>query len=352
MFQRGCRLLWSLWLSMLLLQIAGCGSAPVSTFSGNSGMSSNVAAGPMLASWWDASAGGLRTVYGVAGAAYQGPAVYKDGEYAGAGVCMRAHIALLTTTSGALYVADLRQGVPAQVTGQGIPQAQIVFSPSCAAALAYRSGATGALLVQRLLLSSRGATAVTIPANTTSLAVSDTGSILVSVPGTGGVSTIQFLAGGSGAFQTVTQLSQLGGMAFLPGSDSALLADAGKNTVAEASQLSADTSFSQVAGASAGVAHPVAVAISADGHTAAVANQAGSILRIDISGQAAPVQAACPCVPSELQPLAGNFVFRLNEAGAGTVWAYDGDAARPRVVFIPTDQVASPVAATAKGVMR
>jgi hypothetical protein len=96
----------------------------------------------------------------------------------------------------------------------------------------------------------------------------------------------------------------------------------------------------------------VALAVSADGHAAAVANQAGTIVRIDLSGQTSPERTTCACSPTELQPLAGNLVFRLNEAGTGTVWAYDGDAPRPRVVFIPTDQPATRASAAVKGVGR
>lgn len=352
MFQRRYWL-WSLAVSLLALQIAGCGSTPISRSAGNpAGTTNTIASGPILGSWWDSSAGGLRTVYGVAGAAYQGPPVYNDGEYSGAVVCMRANIAVLTTASGALYLANVRQGTPTLVTNQGIPNAQIVFSPSCTAALAYRSGSSAALVLHPLLSSTRTTATVNVPAATAVAAVSDAGSILVSAPGANGSASIQFLASGSDAFQAIGQLSKFGGMAFVPGAEIALLADAGKNTVSEASQMSTDPTLTQIAGASSGVAHPVSVAASADGHAAAVANQDGSILRVDLSGDSAPARTTCSCSPTELQPLAGNLSFRLNEAGTGTVWAYDGDAVRPRVVFIPTDQVATHPSSAAKGVAR
>ena len=348
MFLRRYRPL-SLAVPGLALLMAGCGSTPNSR-SANPGATANtVASGPILGSWWDASAAGLRTVYGVAGAAYQGPTVYNDGEYSGAGVCMRASVALLTTKSGALYLTNVRQGTPVQVTSQGIANAQIVFSPSCASALAYQPGTAGALVLRGLLSAGRTTASVSLPAGTTSAAVSDTGSILVSVPGANGSATIQFLASGSDAFQSVTQLANFGGMAFLPGADTALLADAAKNTIVEAAQLTTDPALTQIAGASAGVAHPVAIAASSDGHAAAVANQDGSLLRLDLSGDIAPVRTTCACSPTELQPLAGNLAFRLNEPGTGTVWAYDGDAVHPRVVFIPTDQVATHPVAAVKG---
>ena len=352
MYQRRYRL-WSLAVSLLALQIAGCGSTPISRSAGNpAGTTNTIASGPILGSWWDSSAGGLRTVYGVAGAAYQGPPVYNDGEYAGAAVCMRANIALLTTASGALYLTNVRQGTPTLVTNQGIPNGQTVFSPSCASALSYRPGTAGALLIHGLLSVSRTTVPLVLPITATSAAVSDAGSIVVSAPGANGSASIQFLASGSDTFQPIAQLSKFGGMAFLPSAETALLADAGKNTVVEASQMSTDPTLTQIAGGSSGIAHPVAVAASADGHAAAVANQDGSILRIDLSGDSAAVHTTCSCSPTELQPVAGNLSFRLNEAGTGTVWAYDGDAFRPRVVFIPTDQVATRASSAAKGVAR
>ena len=352
MFQRRYGLL-SLALSVLALQLAGCGSTPVAKFSGNPGATGNtIASGPVLGSWWDSSARGLRTIYGVAGAAYQGPAIYNDGEYSGAAVCMRANIVLLTAASGALYVANVRQGVPVQVTSQGIPKAQVAFSPSCDMAIAYRPGTAAAVVIRGLLSSSRTYVMLTVPPTATVAAISDGGSTLVSLPGANGLSSIQYLASGGSTWQNIVQLSAFGGMAFLPGGEAALVADAGKNIVTEVSQMSTEPTLTQVAGAGAGILHPVALAVSSDGHAAAVANQAGSIVRIDLSGQARPVRTTCACSPTELEPLAGNLVFRLNEAGTGTVWAYDGDAARPRVVFIPTDQPASQPSAAVKGVGR
>ncbi|MGB0124880.1 MAG: hypothetical protein WBP63_15675, partial [Silvibacterium sp.] len=161
-------------------------------------------------------------------------------------------------------------------------------------------------------------------------------------PQADGSVAIQLLTGGSSTLHPIAVLSKLGGLAFLPGADTALLADAGVSTVTEASQIAGNLSLAQVAGPSQGIAQPGAIAASADGHTAVVANQNNStIVKIDLSGQTATVQSVCHCTPSELAPLAGNLVFRLNEAGSGTVWAYDGDSTTPRFAFIPTDQTAS-----------
>jgi hypothetical protein len=302
--------------------------------------SSTAASGPLLGAWWDSNQNGLRPVYGVAGAAYQGAATYSDGSYSGAAACMRKNVALLTTSSGALFSVNLPQGKPLLISGNGIPKASIAFSPSCTSSLVYAPGSSQALVIQALL-STPTMTSVTLPTAVSAAIIADSGSILVEIPGADGSAAIQLLASGTNSLQPVTTLSKFGGMAFLPGSDTALLADATMNNVIEASHLTANLSLSSIASATDGVSKPLAVAISADGNLAAVANNNGSsVLRLDLSGQSAPIKTACNCSPSELEPLAGNFAFQLNEAGSGTVWAFDGNGSKPRVFFIPSDQVA------------
>ncbi len=333
-----------------ILHLAGCGSTRMSTSSSMGGTpvaaSSNAASGPLLGAWWDAGHKGLRTVYGVAGAAHQGVPSFSDGTYNGGAVCMRKDIALLTTPSGSLFSVALPEGEPVEILDNGIPKASLIFSPSCTTSLVYTPGGSAALLVQGLL-STPTATPVSLPAGNSAAAIADSGSILIAVSTANGGSSIQLLASGTSSFQPVSVLARFGGMAFLPGTDTALFADASANTVVEASHLTSNISLTQLAAAADGVSQPIAVAISADGKLAAVANNNGaSVLRLDLSGTSAPIKTICHCSPTELVPLAGNFVFRLNEPGSGTVWAFDGNGLLPRVTFIPTDQAATTQAMT------
>jgi hypothetical protein len=191
---------------------------------------------------------------------------------------------------------------------------------------------------------------VNLPAANSAVVLADSGSILIALPAANGTASIQLLAGGAGSLQPVSVLGRFGGMAFLPGVDTAIIADASANSVIEASHLTGSLSLTNLASAADGISQPVAVGISADGHLAAVANAgSSSVIRLDLSGKSAPVRTVCQCSPTELEPLAGNFAFRLNEPGAGTVWALDGNGALPRVIFIPTDhtgQTASDQVAT------
>jgi hypothetical protein len=302
--------------------------------------SSKIPSGPMLAAWWDAERNGLRIVYGVPGAAYQGAPTYADASYSGATTCMRGKVALFTSPSGAVDEVILPQGKPVVIAQSAVPKANITFSPSCTTALIDSPGRSQAVLVQNLL-STATTTSVTLPAGWTSAIVADSGKILTADSEPDGSASVELDSGGTGSGQLIVSLSHYGGMAFLPGVDSALMADAGASTVIEASHLANGPGVAVIAAEKDGVSGPIAVNVSSDGHWAAIANGKGSnILRLDVTGQSAPSQLNCNCSPTELEALAGNFAFRLNEPGSGTVWEFDGDAPTPRFVFIPAEQSA------------
>jgi hypothetical protein len=335
------RVLQALAVVVAAFTVAGCGSdssrqAPPPP--GNTPITGNqkVATGPMLAAWWDPESKGLRIVYGVPGAAIEGAPAFTAGAYSGAAACMRKGIALLTSSSGAVDETILPQGEPVTIARGVAPPATIAFSPSCNAALAFAPGRTRALLLQGLPGEAK-ATSVTLPAGSSAAIVADSGAILAAGAAKDGSTAIDVIPAG-GAPQPAVTLARLGGMAFVPGADSAVIADAGANTVIEAAHLAGALSVAQVAGEKDGVAKPVAVGVSADGRWVAVANSKdGSVLRLDLSGQSAVSRTVCNCSPVELQPLAGDFAFRLNEPGSGTVWAFDGGGRTPRTVFLPAE---------------
>jgi len=325
--------------SVVAFALASCGSTTHPLASGSTGNpgAQTVAAGPLLGAWWDPQAGGLRLLYGVPGAASEGPAIDNDGTYSGALACVRGKIAILTTSAGGLSLGALPQGLPASVTSETISKPQIVFSPSCTAALALSSDGSGGILLQGLL-SRPTSSRVSFAEPAGAAAVADDGSILTASQRADGTAAVQFLAAGNSSPRIVTTLSRLGALAFLPGAPSAMLADAGTNTVVEAGNLTGNLNLVPVAGPSDGVAQPFAIRASADGHWAVIANQAsGTLVRIDLSGQSAAARTLCRCSPSMLDPLAGNLVFRVNAPGTGTVWAYDGNGSAPRLAFLPVD---------------
>lgn len=320
----------------------GCGGThlqPTNTPTNPVGNASAVATGPLLDAWWDSGSKGLRIVYGIPGAAHEGALAYNDGSYSGGTACMRGNVALLQSSAGKLFQTQFPQGAPIPINNAAIPEPRVLFSPSCSSALAYSASGGTAVLIQGAN-SNPKALNLTLPEGNSVLAVSDAGSVLLGSTRSDGSSVIQLLPFGGSALKPVMVISKPGGSTFIPGVDSALVVDAGASTVFEASQITADLSVTRIAGPGDGVNNPVALGVSADGRTAVVANGTGSkIVRIDISGQTAAVQTVCRCAPSELVAQAGNASFRLNEAGAGTVWSFDGDAPTPRTVFVPSAQI-------------
>jgi hypothetical protein len=163
--------------------------------------------------------------------------------------------------------------------------------------------------------------------------------MLVAAPKSNGTTSLQILAASGAAQALNSPIQKIGGMAFLPGADSAILADSAANTVYLGKQLSSGPSFAAIAAPAQGVSNPRAVTTSGDGHYAFVANGAGNnLLRIDLSSTAAALPIACNCSPTEFIPLAGNSGFQITDATAGVIFALNGDGQTPRTVFIPTDK--------------
>ncbi len=124
--------------------------------------------------------GGLRGLYGIAGAAKQGTPSFNDGTYSGATVCMRQKFALLTTRAGALFVASYsarnsRSG--SRVRGSRMPELRSAL-PALQRWPMSR-GMRAALLIQGLPAAPK-LNNVALPEGATTVAVGDSGSILVS----------------------------------------------------------------------------------------------------------------------------------------------------------------------------
>jgi hypothetical protein len=237
-------------------------------------------------------------------------------------------------------MTTLPAGQPAKIATPVTANARIVLSPSCSAALVYAPGKSAALLISGLpsALSSQAAS-LTSSGPMAGAAVSDAGSILFATLSADGSASVQMLPA-SGTAQMVKQVQRFGALAFLPGSDTALIADAGANAVFLGTQLASSPAFTQIAANAQGVVNPVAIAASADAHYAFVVNGSGtSLLRLDLSGASAPATVTCACTARELLPLFGNANFQLTDPAAGTIFALEGDAQTPQTIFIPTDNI-------------
>jgi hypothetical protein len=319
------------------IALCGCGTTSGNTPLLPSGSSSiGVTSGPMLGYAWDTTAAGLRPIFGVPGAAQFGSLKYSGSGYSGAAVCAAKQFALLTGTNGQAYLASLPSGTPLPIANQLSAKEQIAMSPSCAAALLYAPGSSGATLIsglpdnpqtQAIDLSASGAL--------TSATVSDTGLVLGAFSQSSGGVAIESISS-KGSASLVTTTGRFAGMTFVSATQNALIADAANNTIWLASNLAAGLSLEPAATSQQGISQPVAIAASADGRWLVAAVKGGAaVLRIDLTGQSSATLVACSCTATKLRTLSGNSTFLLSDITSGPVWTFDGDSASPRIVFIP-----------------
>jgi hypothetical protein len=327
---------------VLLSATLGCGSGVMPTAAAGSStavVASKVASSPILGYTMDSSRAGLRAINGIPGASRLASGLIGSGPLSSSATCVRQSFALVADATGGVSFMSLPSGQTSRLSSGVSASQHLLISPSCTYALVYASDSSNAILISGLP-SAPVAQSLTLASSNAGAAIGDLGSVLFAALRSDGSSTIQIIAPSARQPQPFSTMQKFGAMTFLPGTDTAVLADAAANTVTVVAQASTAPSFVQAATAQSGVANPLALASSADGRLIFVANSAAaSILRVDLSGSSAPLKIACSCSPLELIPLAGNANFQLNEASTGTIFALAGDVSTPKTVFIPTDKV-------------
>jgi hypothetical protein len=333
-------------LALFVMSNLGCGTttgtrsipgSSTGSFSPNQPVS-----GPLIGYVWDQSSTGLRPIFGISGAASLGTPLYTGSGYSGAVVSLRRQYALLTNTNGQIALATLPNGEPLELVEKLSTKQQATVSPSGNAALIYAPDLTTVTLVQGLPGTPK-LQIINLPGSVAAnrAVVGDSGLMLIATTQPDGTSAIRSLTP-SGTSAPIVTASRLGAFAFLPHSTNALIADAGQNVVLLASGVGGTSSISQVAGIADGIAQPLAVAASSDGRWAVIANRQGStIVKVDLTHRAPTIQVQCSCSPAVLKSVAGNSVFLLTELGTESISVFDGDAAKPRILFIPGLQRAS-----------
>ena len=329
------RIWFALAIPLCLSACSGFTPSHSATGSANAGSPSGAVAGYA----WDSRAQGLRPISGTLGAAHlesplSGPALGS------ATPCPAHGFALGADASGSVFEIGLPSGQPTKLSDAVAADQQMTLSPGCGNGLVYSPSRGSGLLISGLPSSPR-VQSITLRASgpVGSATISDSGAILVAQPNADGTAALEIVSA-SGAVQGLSSpVRKVGGMAFVPGADSAIIADSAANTVYFGKQLSSGPSFAAIGASAQGVSNPRAVVSSADGHFAFVANGTGNnLLRIDLTASAAPVPIACGCSPTEFIALAGNSGFQITDAAAGVIFALNGDGQTPRTVFIPTDK--------------
>jgi hypothetical protein len=331
---------------VIVLVCAGCGtktasqSAVSGAFTGSAGEAA--ASEPVLGYTWDSSRAGLRTMLGVPGAAKLSDNLVTTEPFTSAIFCLRKSYVLLTNSSGSVYLMSLPNGEPALITSP-LGNQQVVVSPSCSKALVYaRGGSTGVLIGGLPSAPEMEPLNFAAPGSIAAAAVGDLGDVALAVLRSDGSTAIQLLSSSGGLSAPLSVLQTYGAMTFVPGGDTLLVGDSGANRVVMVSHPSTNPSVAQLASSADGVSQPLAIASSADGREAFVANAVGvPLLRLNLASTSAPAKVPCTCRPSELIPLSGNALFQVSDLSSGTIYALDGAPAVPRTLFIPASNSAS-----------
>jgi hypothetical protein len=296
-----------------------------------------VPGGAILGYFWSSNDGTLRPLLGVSGSAQIGRSIVASGAYVSGAASIPSGLGLVEDQKGNLFSLDLPSS-RATLVASGLPaSAQIAFSPLGTDAIVYAKGGASLTLISALTkqpqVTQPQITTLALPSGVKLQAaiVSDAGTVIAATQTTPVV--IDIVSPG-GNLLPLTTVTAAGGLAFLPGTENALIADRVKNTLSLLQNVS--TSFAVRPLSAPGINLPVAVAGSRDSHWAVVANGGDkNILRIDLENGVAPSLVSCSCQATQLSSLAGSASFQLNELGSGPLWIADLSGSAPEVLFVP-----------------
>ena len=300
---------------------------------------SQPASGPKLGYVWDDASRSLRPVQGVAGASVIGPAAVtaptQGAGYLSTASSVVSGAALFLDASGGVYQSSLAGGAFSKIAS--LPGATaLLMSYSGSYAVVTGKDASGAPMAA--VLSGLPGSPAILNLGVASLpgilggAASDTGTVALAAGTSGGaVSVFAFPAQGAGA--QVAAAQSYGGIQFVPGSDELVVGDGGSGAITAISHVNT-TPASAVLSAGGGIAAPVALDITSNARWVVAANAKGDVLRVDLSGVAAPNKVHCSCAPSQVVAMSGTTVHLVTASG-GPLWIVDAGGTSPRVLFVP-----------------
>ncbi len=295
----------------------------------------------------DANAAAVRPILGIPGAAVLGKSLELGAAVRGALVAPEQDFFLATEAgSGEVLLVRLEGGVPGVnrlADARAWPD-QVVLSPSGRAAALYHRSASRIQIVSGLpeapaVVADLDVSAASGPLQ--ALALSDDAACMLAVAGDPETGQAIFLDR-AGSPQPLPLSPGISSLSFFRDSQDAVAADGQRNLIYRLRPAQGVWEWSLLGGEAEGISGPVAVAVSGDNHKILVANaRSRSVAVIDLKG-GPPSAVPCECSPTGLHRLRGNAVFRLTEPSAEPMWMIDGDAAEPRLLFIPPDRGQDP----------
>jgi hypothetical protein len=293
--------------------------------------------GPVLGYVFESATQSLLPILGIAGSSHLGNPIQLGLSKA---VIAPGQDSLLGTDgNGDVRVIDLRTGAFSMSSLAGADRGvdQIVFSPSGRSAALYERDGKQVQLVKGLPEAPQVKERVSLaslPGILTALAVNDEGTWLLAAVSEQSGGSLHSVAAAGGTHY-LAPAGNVSGLAFLEGSNDALVADHGRNEVVLLRNVSSGAQALVLASERDGLRGPVAVAASADG-TRAFAALGGSkqIASLPLQG-GVPTFMACDCTPTTLGRMRGPNVFRMTENAGQAVFLFDASNADPRVWFVP-----------------
>ena len=277
-------------------------------------------------------ANGVQPILGIAGSATIGAPLDLRPEITKLSVSSQQSYALAATTSDPNLVR-ISLSEPVSVQPLGIPigaAGLIAISPGGSTAAIYDRDRNRILAIDGLPAAEALVNEFDLSrfdGAVVSVAVNDGGEIVLV-----GFPNKVFALGGDGSVTSIEGPQRATAIRFLGKSRDAVIADGGGDALYLVRNLLGSPETTILAG---GILKPVAVAVSNDNKLVfAASSVAGSITAVELSSGSVTV-TSCPCSPSGLTGMNGNAVFRLTEPTGGPLWLFDGDAPRPRTVFVP-----------------
>jgi hypothetical protein len=298
--------------------------------------------GPILGLVFDESKSGLRPIFGIPGASRLGNVWVLGRDIQRAWISPPQDYALAESKpDGSIVLVSFGKGtiVVRPIKGVASGVGNISLSANGGVAAIYYPRAGGLQFITGLPVAPLASALIpfsALPQSATAMAVSDDGEAVLLATAEQKSGSLLLLTRDSQT-RVLTLLGKASAISFLSGTHNALIADEQNNAVLLIQDVTGAAITSTVAGASEGIAHPLAVEASEDNRLAFIANgRSRSISTVDLqSGRLSSL--ACNCTPTGLHRLKGNAVFRLNELSDANLQLFDAGVSEPRVLFVPAE---------------
>ena len=298
---------------------------------------------PVLGHVLDSETGTLHRISGIPGASGIGAALPLDFVVARAAVAPTQDFAIVSDDTGQFSVVNLRVSPPSAVPLEGaLPGAEgAVISPTARRAALYSASLGQVQVIDSLRGTPVAGEVLDLAVGVgewTAFAVSDTGVVLAAAA-QDDVGSLFTVRPGTGA-ERVGAVQRAVDLAFLAGTEDAVVADLAASEVIMVRGVVARRQFSVIASANDGITAPLGAEATSDGRYVAVA-MPGGITSVPVFG-GQPMFTPCACAPSGLVSLAGGNVFRLtSDIRSPILIAEVGPASR--VLFVPALAEAEPL---------